>query len=179
MSKIILVFFYFLFSAQVQQQSFTLLDEDKSVQFIIQNFGFEVKGSFTGLTGIITFDENDLSNAVFQASVSAAKINTNNTTRDKHLKGADYFDVLKYPIIKINSTKILKSATPGYYVFYGQLTIKQKTANIIFPFTVTNEKNGLRFKGDFKVKRKDFNLGGNSTISNELIVKLSILAKRN
>jgi polyisoprenoid-binding protein YceI len=178
-SKIILIFFSFLISTKFQNQKYIPIDENKSIQFIIQNFAFDVKGTFNGLTGLIEFDENNLSNAAFQASVNTATISTNNNARDKHLKGPDYFDVLKYPTIKIVSTKISKSVTPGYYVFFGKLSIKEKTSDIVFPFKFTAEKQGVRFTGDFKIKRKDFNVGGNSTISNELIVKLNVLAKKN
>jgi polyisoprenoid-binding protein YceI len=177
-SKIIFIFISFLITTKVQNSKYLPVDESKSVQFVIQNFGFDVKGTFNGLTGLIEFDENNLSNASFQASVNTATINTNNNTRDKHLKGADYFDVLKYPTIKISSTKISKSATPGYYVFFGTLSMKGKSSDIVFPFKFTTEKQGVRFTGDFKIKRKDFNVGGNSTVSNELIVKLNVLAKK-
>lgn len=164
---------------KAQNQRYIPVDENKSVQFIIQNFGFDVKGSFNGIKGVIEFDESNLSNATFQVTVNAATINTNNDIRDKHLKGAGYFDIANYPLIKIVSTRISKSSTPGFYVFFGKLSIKGKTSEIVFPFKTAIEKDGVRFTGEFKIKRKEFNVGGNSTVSNELILKLSVLAKKN
>lgn len=50
--------------------------------------------------------------------------------------------------------------------------------DISFPFTVSAEANAYRFKAEFKIKRRDFDIGGKNTISNELKVKLDVLTKK-
>ncbi|MBX9783059.1 MAG: YceI family protein [Chitinophagaceae bacterium] len=62
--------------------------------------------------------------------------------------------------------------------FFGKLTIKDKTLDISFPFKVTAEENAYRFSGSFKIKRRDFGVGGRSTISNDVNIKLNVLAKK-
>jgi polyisoprenoid-binding protein YceI len=63
------------------------------------------------------------------------------------------------------------------------LTIKDKSKEISFPFTVVQGSGGaapgggdVTFKGAFTINRKDFGVGGTSTISNELTVSLTVAA---
>jgi polyisoprenoid-binding protein YceI len=167
-----------LISTSATAQQFTPVDERSSVQFIITNLGFDVTGSFTGLLGTILFDENNPGNSSVQVTVLAASVNTKNESRDKHLRGDDYFAVTKHPAIRIVSVRIAKSVTPGFYVFFGKLTLKGVTQEISFPFTAIPEAGAYRFKGEFNIKRRDFAVGGKNTISNDLKVKLDVLTKK-
>src|SRR3954471_11710603 len=56
-----------------------------------------VKGQFTGLSGVLSLDETDLTTSSIETSIDAASINTNEAQRDAHLKSADFFDVEKFP----------------------------------------------------------------------------------
>ncbi len=154
------------------------VDQGSTVEFVISNLGFEVTGKLNGLKGTVLFDEKNLSASSFAVTVNAASIDTDNGTRDKHLRGDDYFEVKTYPRIKLESVKVTKSVTPGYYVIFARLTIKETTKDISFPFTVTPEAGAYRFKGEFSIKRRDFGVGGKNTISNDLKVKLNILTKK-
>jgi polyisoprenoid-binding protein YceI len=49
-----------------------------------------VKGQFTGVRGVLTLDETDLTNARVEASIEAASVNTRDSQRDAHLKSADF-----------------------------------------------------------------------------------------
>ncbi len=60
----------------------------------------------------------------------------------------------------------------------GQLTIKGKTQQVTFPFMVTTNADGYLFKGAFTMKRKDFGVGGTSTVSDELEVTINVTAKK-
>lgn len=165
-------------SVRISAQSYQPVDNGSTVKFTIDNLGFSVGGTFTGLTGTIVFNADNLAASSFAVSINSATVNTGNNTRDKHLRGEDYFNVTKYAAIKIISAKIAKSVTPGYFVFFGKLTIKDKTMDINFPFKVSSEQNGDRFVGEFKIKRRDFGVGGRSTVSNEVTVKLNVLTKK-
>jgi polyisoprenoid-binding protein YceI len=154
------------------------LDNTGSVAFVIENLGFDVKGSFAGLEGSLEYDENTPSASKFNVSVQASTVNTSNKTRDKHLRGEDYFHVTQHPLIKISSSKIAKSVTPGYLVFFGQLSMRGVTKDISFPFKAVAENDGYRFTGSFKIKRRDFGVGGRSTVSNDVDIKLNVLAKK-
>ena len=154
------------------------LDAGSTVQFKIKNIGFNLNGSFTGLDGIIHFDPADLTTANFDVSIDANSINTDNNMRDNHLRADSYFDIKNYPRIHFVSTKITPSGGKGELFMFGKLTIKNQTRDITFPFTATPAHDDYLFKGAFKINRKDFNIGGSSTISNELEVSLNILSKK-
>ena len=174
------LFFITLFAVtnSVFAQSYSPADDAGAVTFVIENLGFDVDGSLKGLKGRIVFDENNLGASLFDITVDAATINTGNNTRDKHLRGKDYFDATAHQQIKITSTKVAKSVTAGYYVLFARLTIKGITKDISFPFKAVAESNGLRFTGSFKIKRRDFGVGGRSTVSNDVDIKLNVFAKK-
>src|SRR5690349_11762597 len=65
-----------------------------------------VKGHFTGVKGVLTLDENDVTNSRIEASIDAASISTRDDQRDTHLKSADFFDVEKFPTLAFKSTRV-------------------------------------------------------------------------
>lgn len=163
---------------QPSAPSYTPADEGSTIAFTVKNFGFSVKGSLTGLQGKISFDPKDLSHAGFDVSVDASTINTDNEMRDDHLKKEDYFDVEHYPRIHFVSTGVSPAGREGSYVISGKLTLKKQTKDISFPFIATSLGNDYIFTGTFTINRKDFDIGGSSTISNSLTVSLTVLAKK-
>jgi len=159
-------------------QEYHPAEQGSSVTFKIKNFGFTVDGSFTGLQGTILFDPKDPAKASFDVSVDAASVNTDNDPRDSHLKKEDYFDVQNYPRIRFVSTSITPGGKDGKYTISGKLTIKTTTKDISFPFTASPMGNDYIFGGEFTINRKDFGVGGSSTLSNSLTVSLAVLAKK-
>jgi polyisoprenoid-binding protein YceI len=152
------------------------VEEGSALKFTIKNLGFGVDGTFGGFDGTINFDPQSLDKSSFDVTVNASTVNTANSLRDEHLQAESYFDVKNNPRIRLHSTRII--AKNGAYTFTGDLTIKGKTHSITFPFTATTITDGFLFKGSFKIKRKDFGVGGTSTIADELEVNLSVTAKK-
>jgi polyisoprenoid-binding protein YceI len=154
------------------------MDEGSRVHFVIKNFGFKTGGDFKGLKGTIKFDPGNLPGCSFNATVDASTIDTDNGTRDRHLKKDEYFDVAKHPVIGMVSTKIEATGKPGIYMFTGNLTIKGITKPVKFSFNASNNNNGYLFTGEFGINRRDFNIGGSSiSMADNLKVSLSIFAK--
>lgn len=172
-------FFWVLFgTGTIRAQQYKPTDQGSAIDFQIKNFGFNTKGSFSGLDGTITWDARDPAKAAFDVSIGAATINTDNNMRDDHLRKDTYFDVDKYPRIRMVSTSITGPERGGRYVFHGHLTIKGTTKDVEFPFIATPMGDAYIFKGEFSINRKDFGVGGSSTISNDLKVSLTVLAKK-
>jgi polyisoprenoid-binding protein YceI len=159
-------------------QEYKPVDEGSAVTFEIKNFGFNSKGSFTGLEGKIIFDPKDASKASFDVSIKAASINTDNNSRDNHLKKESYFDVEKYPRIRFVSTSLSGPDKSGHYTISGKLTIKNTTKDIYFSCIATPMGNDYIFKGDFTINRRDYEVGGSSTLSNNVNISLTVLAKK-
>ena len=165
---------FVLFLAKAATAQYKPVDAGSALKFTIGNFGFDVIGTFGGFQGKITFDPQNPTTASFDVTIDAATVNTDNQLRDSHLKGGDYFDVADYPRIRLTSGKI--TGSKNSYKFTGTLTIKGKSKDISFPFTAVPAADGYVFSGTFKINRKDFDIGGTSTISNELQVSLSVHA---
>ncbi len=161
-----------LASAQYQP-----VNDGSVVQFTIRNFGFNVTGLLTGLTGQIRFNSQHPEESGFDVSINAASVNTDNNMRDDHLRKAAYFNTEKYPLIRLVSGKVTPSGKNGGLLFTGKLTIKDHTKDLSFPFTWEAAGGGYRFKGAFTINRKDFDIGGTSTISDKLDVTLDVIAK--
>ena len=159
-------------------QEFKPTDAGSSIAFEIKNFGFNSHGSFSGLDGKISWNPKDPAKAAFDVSIAATSVNTDNNTRDEHLRKETYFDVEKYPRIRLVSTGITGPDNSGHYTFSGKLTIKNTTKDISFPFIATPLGDDVIFKGDFTINRRDFEVGGASTLANNLTVSLTVLAKK-
>jgi polyisoprenoid-binding protein YceI len=56
-----------------------------------------VQGPFGGVNSQIVLDPIDLSKASVKATVDVTTVDTGVSERDPHLKGADFFDIAKYP----------------------------------------------------------------------------------
>ncbi|HEY2649876.1 MAG TPA: YceI family protein, partial [Puia sp.] len=149
----IILFLSVIISAGSTTAQYKPTDQGSTVQFKIKNLGFNVNGFFTGLQGNIQFDPAHPDQGHFDVSVDAASVNTDNSTRDEHLRKENYFDVKTYPRIRFQSTKILPANKAGSFIVSGNLTIKNTTKEISFPFTATAGQTGFVFKGSFGIHR--------------------------
>jgi polyisoprenoid-binding protein YceI len=169
----------FLDRPTIQQQSYIPSDSGSSVKFKIKNLGVTITGSFTGLAGQIHFDPANLASSNFEATIEVSTINTGIDMRDEHLRKEEYFDAKNYPSIKFVSTKVTSSNRSGTFYVFGNLTIKNITKEISFPFKATPRDGGYLFSGEFKINRRDFKVGGSSiTMGDNLTVLLSVFGQK-
>lgn len=144
------------------------------IGFKIKNLGFNVSGTYSGLQAEIKFSPNDLTGSSIEASVLSNTVNTDNESRDKHLKSEDYFDVVKYPKITLKSVSF-KHKSGSNYLGNFNVTIKDKTKLIEVPFTYAESDGKARFNGSFMILRSDFGIGGkNLILSNEANVSVEV-----
>src|SRR6476659_8359323 len=81
----------------IHAQSYKPANDASEIKFTIKNFGLNVTGKISGLSGTIQFNPSNLSASSFNVSVDANTINTGIDMRDNHLKKEEYFNVAKYP----------------------------------------------------------------------------------
>jgi polyisoprenoid-binding protein YceI len=168
-----------LLSSIAFAQKYTATDAGSRVHFVIKNFGIKTGGDFTGLKGSIVFDPNTLNISTFNVSVNSNTVDTDNGSRDKHLRKEEYFNVEKYPLLTFVSTKITRSTSAGRFYIAGNITIKGITKAIEFGFSATPTATGYSFKGEFEINRRDFGVGGSSvSMSDNLKVSLEIAANK-
>ena len=165
--------------AQTPGRSFLPVDAGSTIRFKIKNFGFNSEGSFKGLQGAIHWDAQNAATDSFDVSIDAKSVNTDNEARDEHLRKDGYFDVEKYPRIRFVASSVVATDASGHYRITGNLTIKGTTKEITFPFLATPAGDDYIFKGSFTINRRDFGVGGSSTLGNDVTVSLTVLARRN
>ena len=101
-----------------------------TVEFVIRNLWFNVRGRFQDLEGRIVLDESDIARSSVNATLKAASIDTGNKRRDAHLLLKDFFDVEKFPEIEFKSTSIRRGKDRDSLDLEGELTIRDKTVPI-------------------------------------------------
>jgi polyisoprenoid-binding protein YceI len=159
-------------------QALTPVDSASEISFKIKNLGFNTTGSFSGLAGTITFVPDNPDGCNFDVYIDAKTVNTGVEMRDDHLRSEDYFDVKNYPQIRFVSVKVSSTSKNGTLFVSGKLTMKGITRDISFPFTVQSVQDGYLFNGEFKLNRRDFKVGGGSTVSDHLTVMLKVVARK-
>lgn len=181
MSRLFLLFSFLIVSFAAFSQKYKTSEAGSKVHFIIKNFGISTGGDLSGLKGDINFLPANVSASSFNVSVDVKTIDTDNDTRDEHLKSREYFDSEKYPEIKLLSTKISTTSKTksGWYFFTGNLTIHGITKPISFPFTAIQKGSDYLFTGSVTINRLDFGVGSSSAVlSNTVKISLSVLAKK-
>jgi polyisoprenoid-binding protein YceI len=159
--KVIVFTILCFLSAQLKAQTCT-------IEFKINNAGFQVEGSIKAGKTEINFNPDRLESSSIVAEAETATIKTGIALRDKHLKKSDYFDVLQFPIISMKSTAFEKTGKDEF-VGYFDLTIKKITKQVKVSFTVKIENGSSVYIGDFKLNRLDYQIGEKSLILDETV----------
>jgi polyisoprenoid-binding protein YceI len=95
-----------------------------------------IKGRFTRFEGRIVTSEDPLKSEV-TATIDMSSIDTGNTTRDEHLRTADFFEVDRYPTMSYRSAGIRPDG--DRFLMEGELTLKGVTR----PVPLALELNGF------------------------------------
>jgi polyisoprenoid-binding protein YceI len=129
-----------------------------------------VKGHFTGISGVLKLDENNIENSSVEASIDAASINTRDAQRDGHLKSADFFHVEQHPTLTFRSTSIKRDGGDELTIS-GELTIRGVTRPVVFhaegPTAPAKDPGGntrIGVSATTKINRKDFGLTWNAAL---------------
>ena len=129
-----------------------------------------VKGHFTGVTGVLTLDKQDITKSHVEASIDAASINTREADRDTHLKSADFLDVEKFPKLTFTSTRVARTGE-GELRVEGDLMIHGVTRKVEFavegPTPPGKDPWGntrIGWTATTKINRKDFGLTWNTAL---------------
>jgi polyisoprenoid-binding protein YceI len=166
---LILSFFISAAFSQVKPQTVT----KSSVVFHIKNLGITVDGLIAGFKGTINFDPANLTTSTIEASVETNTIDTDNGTRNDHLKSDSYFDVVKYPTITIKSISFKHKSGNNYSGTFS-LTIKNVTKTVEVPFSCVQTGNTSVFKGNFQIERTDYGVGESSMVmSNDVNIDIA------
>jgi len=151
-----------------------------------------VRGQFGGIKGSIQYDPKNPTAATVEATIDCTSINTGEPKRDNDLKGEEFFDVKKYPVMKFRSKRV-EVAGPGRLKVTGDLTINAITRQVVLdldgptePIKDTQGRQKIGASATTKISRKDFGIlynpvleTGGVAVSDEVAITLDIELIRN
>jgi K(+)-stimulated pyrophosphate-energized sodium pump len=153
---------------------------------------FSIKHIVTNTKGTASIDSGwvDLENpgTKIYIQIDGKTLNTQNNMRDEHIKGADFFDVAKYPKIIFEASEIVKDTMDGefHYIAKGKLTIKDKTVetNISFNYIGVEEKDMTKmgmgkvniggFEGKAVIDRTKFGIGEGGGLGENVTINITL-----
>src|SRR5262245_61925758 len=141
-------------------------------------------GRFNGIAGTVAYDAAAPESSSIQIKVDANTVDTGNEKRDAHLKGADFFEVAKYPEIAFTSTSVKKAGDAALDVT-GNLTLHGVTKPVTIRVDVSGSGKGrdgealIGFETTFTVKRSDYGMAyGVPNLGDEVRMTIAVEASR-
>ncbi len=143
------------------------------IGFSIRHLGIvNIRGSFTEYEGELLLTNGETHSLVLNATIDVASVDTGNTSRDDHLRSADYFEVETLPEIIFKSAGVVPHN--GGYALVGDLTIKDVTQEVTLPLTVSdpvedpwgNTRIGIELGGT--INRHDFGVANDALADRSL-----------
>lgn len=129
-----------------------------------------VRGVFTKLKGALEGDPADVTTAKISVTIEATSIDTREPKRDDDLRGANHFDVAKFPTLTFVSKKVAH-AGEGKLKITGDLTIHGVTKEVVLDVEgptpeMKDPWGGTRVgaHATTTINRKDFGLLWNKTL---------------
>lgn len=149
----------------------------------------EVSGRFNNFSASISMNGKDFTTFQLDATIQVASIDSNNKTRDGHLKGKIWLDEAAHPEIHFKSKSVRKEGNE--YLMKGDFTIKGVTKEVEFPIVITEpfvdptNTTTIGIKADFTINRFDYGINlskkmknGSFFIGKDVKIKIRALAAK-
>jgi len=145
-----------------------------------------VNGRFATYEGKIVYAEKDPSKSAVNVTIQTASINTDNQSRDNHLRSADFLDAQNNPTITFQSKSVERKG--DNYVAHGTLTIRGVSKSVDLPFELkgpvdTGKGKIMGVHAGLTINRKDYNVSWSGTmdqgqlvVSNDVKIDLNVEA---
>jgi len=165
----------------VQAQTWTLDPSHTSITFSLKHLGVStVRGELDKFEGTLAGDPKHPATLKAGMTIQAASVNTKNDKRDEHIRGADFFDVAKFPSISFKGEKT--EVHGKKLVMVGVLTLHGVSKRVSIPFEANGpvvdpwKNNRLGLEGEFTVKRSEYGIASYPGVVGE-DVKVEISAE--
>jgi len=136
----------------------------------VTQFGTPVSGGFEDWTSAITFDEN--ANGVLgsvETTIAIRSLKLGSVTGDA--LGTDFFNATAFPTAVFVADIV---ADGDAYLADGTLTIKDITAPITLPFTLTLEGDTAQMAGSVVIDRQTFQIGRSMSDESNLAFAVTV-----
>ncbi len=124
-----------------------------AIRFTAHQTFSQTDGAFREFSGTFEIDREDVSKSRVQVKIRAASIDTDNGSRDEHLRSDDFFDVEDHPTITFASSSIAATGEDRVKV-KGTLTVKGKEVPVEFAMKLTWRDDGVDAYGRLTIDRR-------------------------
>jgi polyisoprenoid-binding protein YceI len=151
------------------QTTFTLDKSHSAVRFTVTHLVIStVDGSFKDFDVNFTSGKPDFSDAKLEAMIRVGSVSTESEKRDSHLKGPDFFDADKYPVMTYKSSSFEKTGDKTYKI-HGDLTLRGVTRPVVLDAVYKGEvkawgKTIVAFSATTEINRFDFGAKWDATL---------------
>lgn len=178
--------------ARAEPLAFSIDKNHSTVGFKIRHFFSKVEGRFNDFSGTIAYEPKDVSKSSVDVTIQASSIFTANDRRDNDLRGANFFEVDKFPTLSFKSTRVVPGEGDTFMI-EGDLTIHGMTkpvtlqARALGMGDVPGRRDTMRtlagFEATTTINRKDFGIvwnrvldNGSTMLSDDVEIQLNIEA---
>jgi polyisoprenoid-binding protein YceI len=158
------------FSQTLFAKTLVVNPDHSSVQLSIKYLNWmDVSGTFEKFSGELDYDDATRTPKSLNAEIEMTSLNTQNSKRDQHLKGPDFFAVQTFPKATFSSSSISPINSKTWKV-RGELKLKDVSRQVEFVMTKLGEVTdtwdfeNLFFQLTTSLKRKDFGITWNKTL---------------
>jgi polyisoprenoid-binding protein YceI len=174
-----------------QPVTYVIDSAHSSAQFSVRHMMVSnTKGEFSKVEGTIIYDAKNPEASKVEAVIDATTVNTREPKRDSDLRGAEFFDVAKYPKIMFKSKQVSKSG--DHLLVKGDLTIRDITKEVVLtvvgPTPEVKDQRGrmkIGAEATTKLNRREFGLlynqlieTGGVVVADEVNISIDIEAAR-
>lgn len=160
-----------------------VLTDRSKLSFVSRQMGVAVDGEFRRFAATMRFDpaKPEAGRAVIEidmASVDAGAAETN-----EEVTGKNWFNVKQFPKANFTSNAV-KAMGSNRFEVAGKLTIRDKTRDVVAPFTMTQQGGFTVFEGALTIRRADFGIGQGvwadfDTVANDVQIRFRLVAAGN
>lgn len=127
-------------AAAAEPRRYVIDPEHATVAFLVRHIGYaSVLGQFLKLEGSFTYDPEARSLDGLAVSIDTGSVFSNHAARDEHVRGGDFLDAGRNPVIRFVGTRAEPTGADTGRV-YGDLTVRGVTRPV--ELVVTRNKMG-------------------------------------
>src|SRR6266481_6246130 len=143
--------------SQEETPVFVITPEESKITFYIKS-SVALEGTFEKWDAPLTFTSPDVTTGVLDIKIQADSVNTGSGMKNGKLKGKDFFDVKRNPIISFRSTRIEQTG-PDSFSVDGDFTIRGVTRHEKLTLTVSGVGTGSgTIAGIMAFDRKEYGM---------------------
>jgi polyisoprenoid-binding protein YceI len=136
---------------------FKIVPEESAIHFSVKDSA-PVDGVFNKWEAKLTFTSSDATTGVLDIEIQAASVNTGSGIKNRKLKGKDFFNAKRNPLITFRSTKVIQTG-PDSFEVNGDFTLRGVTKVQTLTLTITGKGTGSgRIIGTMAFNRRDYGM---------------------